>query len=261
MTTPSLLAALLVGLSPPPPGPTPPHAELPDVVGRLFHGTPWLFELPSGTPPLLVGLDGRERALVAVDDLGALDAPNFSARPQIYTTTTALPEGAYHLAGRGVFAVTSTAQRADLDADAVTEPYDLDLRAEIVEDALYVSVALGNEPDGSRIYLLELEGASAQRRYLFTATDDDFVLTRLPRERFCARVTGLSWSGVRGSPRDIGCLDPDDPADARIVGREVEGCSTTGAPPGLLGAAAVLLAACVRRRGPYRNQSSRKGRE
>lgn len=58
--------------------------------------------------------------------------------------------------------------------------------------------------------------------------------------RFCARLTGVSWSGRVSEPVDLGCADARQLDDPRVEWTDASGCSHSGATGWTAGVVAVL---------------------
>lgn len=230
--------------------------EPPSLSGLEFFGTPILIGPPptaEGGLPVLQRVGGSTLALDYSAAGNAVFAMLQSGPPRaLYSIGSTLAPGAYTL-GSDTFRVVDAPSASAIDVTAQPPVEGATLQLSIYEGSkcggtalqLRLPAATTGHP---RIYAIELTDGQGGRLAHLMATADAMAFVYgggaidLTTDRVCVKLKGLAWNGLQ-SEADLGCIDPADPADARVVrSDDPGGCSATGGSPIGLAPYALLLA-------------------
>ncbi len=233
----------------------------PDNSGLTFSGSPLLFPRSFfGEVPPVRDADGAEVAIVRVEDpdlVGSL--PQMSAPATIFRATEPLRDGGYTYTPHGIpFTVSSTptGDGSWIDVDVIPDVSGARMRVGgIVGNPPQLRVVFPTSVGLTSIHRLVVEPDSGPAfALLFTVRDGRDPIIRAPEGtspyagRFCARLTGVSWSGRVGAPVDLGCADARDLDDPNVEWTEASGCSGMGASGWTVGVVLVVGWLGARRR-------------
>lgn len=260
------LAVILALATPAAPCPRYVGSELPLLDGRELTGAPLL--LLTGDASLLsrVGLSEVIPLLPrSRPDLGLPDAWGRRA----FEVSTPLVPGLYAVDSTG-FTITATDAVGALDVHAVPQPgrtttlsLQLDNSSGCNLSRLRVELGVPAGPDDVFLVIAQLDGV--ERRWLLGVTREadsntiDVTGANLALEstRACVQLAGVSRTGTVGPQLDLGCVDPNDPADPRVTRArpwspsEPSGCSAMpGSGDMVAGALIVIGVVRARRRRP-----------